>query len=527
MKKFTKILAMLTAVLMIASLAVGCSKTASRTPEEILQAAFANQAPERAAAKDELLGKLDLSANVDPFVTSMLKGGSAALDLSIPIDLGGFQLPVTAGLKINFGETKAALALAAGMLGQNLIDLRADVDAEHIAVAEPSLFGEQAYGVSFENLGERFEKSVFGPGGKLDLGIDLSALGATDAISAVKDADLKNLLKDFADGVSEVCDAAAGTVTDHADVTMEEREITVNGESVKANAITVARDAEQTKAYLGELTDAVKANEKITAAAATVTTLVEKLTGEATEKDFNAILDEALAAADGVTFTTVYYVGDEDVLLGSDTTVDSADTKATVTTLGGETKWNLTADEDGAAIRADGVRNEDGIIINAEYTDEKGDGTIRASILADGTFEITAGGESAFSLTGSHDKEAGAFKAELTAGDTAITLNASHDPATGHAVLALNAGETAISLDGDWTEETGKRIFTLGTLTVNGEALNLSGVITLCESDEMPAPLAYTDLLDMSDADAEEFAGMLDGIGEVFGKLGSFLTPAA
>lgn len=545
MKKTTRLLALLLVIVLAVSCLSGCAgnkekansdgpketpaaesekqpEEIKRTPEEILLSAIGKQSAERKKTVEEHMEKLKGLEEADPFVKSMLEGGSANLIASIPVDLGGFQMPVNADLKAFFNGKGATVKAVLGLLGQDLFNLRADLDENHLALTEPSILGNKAYGLSFENLTERYEKSVFGPEGKYNLGLDLSALnadGAADVLTTLKDADFEAVIRELVDGISECSEQIERMAADNGTVTAEETTVEADGETVSVTAIRVSRDEEQTKAYLEEIIAAVKANEKIKKTYDALVEFGTKLGGESFAEELQKLWDGSIGETDGTKVDAVYYVAADDEMVGTDVTAVSEKMTADISCIGKNTKAHIVSTDEEAPADITFSMGEESVNALVKVTSDGEEQTLTFTADKTGKFALN-GPEGTVSASGRLDTEKGTFTLSVSAQDTVIKADAAANKDTGAFTLTADVNGTAIALDAVTVEEEGKKTVTFGTLKIGDTELDLSGVsLVLLEKDEMPAPLDYSDILDLSEEDADALLGQISSIGDTFNEL--------
>ncbi|MCM1329818.1 MAG: hypothetical protein NC253_10305 [Ruminococcus sp.] len=273
--------------------------------------------------------------------------------------------------------------------------------------------GSHIYDLTLEGMAERLAASIFAPGSgsvyelsqeDYDIFAEYAEVISAAAAGTSESGDkYRKLTEDFRDGLSPV--------------TEENADITVGGETVKANVVTYSVTKEQIKDFLDRYADIAAEDGQFSS----------EMSGMS-EEEFRAQLDGAMADIENLTVDAVYYVNAKThMLMQSDISVNAAAEGKTA-----EVKLNSVFGADPAAaekqthtlyVTAEGESTE--IVMDVTHTDTSS--TVKAN--------MTSGGESAELFTLTAEKNDGSYSLSL---DIMGTVTAGVDGTVSASGNALN-----------------------------------------------------------------------------------------
>lgn len=463
------ILVAVAAVTVAAAVTVGISVASS--PVKLIGVGLANSA------------KALSESSASVFWGKVAKGGS--MELAYSMDEMNLPVDVDAALKLYTAVGKAALVADVRFDGESLIDASVFADKENIAVESQLLFGKRAYGVSLVDFEERFNNSVFGPGGEFSLGIE--APKRVD--SAANDMDA--LLKEGLTIRENMASQLITSLKEHAQISKERTTVTVNAAAVPVTAVKAKVTGEAAVEVIIDLIEYLQSDVQLKEFLYDYADYMQMPMMDADIDEFYAQLEEIgdeekmqlreSAVKTQIEFVLTCYItrsGKE--LIGVDLDGAADGDNISMSFLAGPTWKKL--DEISFSVEADGEK------FSASYVVDRDDGEYSAKL------KVHENGESLFDGTFEWDKEREIFVAEMTDdwGDTYAVTGS----------LKADVGMVVVTVDSVCDDY--------------GEVpLGLSLVVDA--SDMMPEMPVYAELLDM---DADEVEAVLYSIEETLEALG-------
>jgi|GEM_PF-3998620 len=457
------------AVVLVAVAAVGAALWLGAKNDPLALAAAAAAQSKKAWEENELARTARATA----------EGGGLTLDA----DIGGLieqyagvkmQAGLIANLTLDSASHRAALSASFGLSGVEAASLTLYEDGESLSLRSFAAFGQDAYGVELSEAGARYADSPFGPGGKYDIGV------APEAVSAAAEALLVR-----GDGAPDAAQTAA----------LAARAYKTLGASIKKNAETG-----RASGVLSSAGAAIPVTElTFTAAGEGLLSLVrDALTFAASDAEARAYLaaqrggGQLLAEADRLLASP-----DE---IAAEFAGATAEAKLSVGEENGELLFvhlslSGSASHDAEASLVCVPTWREISFLSLLYAPLHGESASLSYDVREDT-ETAFAASLSFSARGAHgegtlhyDRESGAFRLEGT------------QPGNGEAFV----------LSGTRTRGEGEDIFTFSDAQLGTEAVPLGGVtLTRRDADRMPEAQAYTELLTMSEAEADAFVGRID-----------------
>lgn len=407
-------------------------------------------------------GSMELMLQLDPLFDVMF--GHYGIDLSGAMDLKIY----------GDGENERAAAVAQLELdGQEMLDVSVLATGQEMVVMSDSLLGDEVYGILYETAADKFETSVFGPGGYLDLGID----SLEDAVENTK---LSREMREDAETIAEeLTEVLMKSLKEHAEVSKANEELTFSGESTRVTAVEIALDSEGYAAVMRDVIAYLKESES-------VRNYVEQYAVVSGEQDFADEFYRQLAEAEAELenfdeferLVFVFYItklGKE--LVGADLKV-YYDAESGMST----ERMELRA---GPTLRD--IREFELRVTTAGYEER-----IRYKVVSD------------------DEKE---YRAELTYesyGVEMYSLELDWNKESGALSVMLSEDYSYMEVKGTLHSDREQAELIVTSINVDGEVLNLDLRVTVKARDEFPEHLIdpeYTEFLDLTNSDLEMLAG--------------------
>jgi len=204
---------------------------------------------------------------------------SAAADCgSVELNLDGRQLTsalvgveIDAGARVRFcfnvkNDSEAAVDASLLLNGADAADLILYTDGKSAAVKSEAILGTKSYGVRFDEIREKFDGSVFGPGGAYDLqntlgleltGEELAEMLEPLASSGKSKDEAEEVCKSAAQDLLKLLDKYAETDTKNGEVEFP------SGETVRTKDVSVSLEGEKLYEFLKAALEAVRDNKKL------------------------------------------------------------------------------------------------------------------------------------------------------------------------------------------------------------------------------------------------------------------------
>ncbi len=423
---------------------------------------------------------------------------SAAADCgSVELNLDGRQLTsaligveIDAGARVRFcfnvkNDSEAAVDASLLLSGADAADLTLYTDGKSAAVKSEAILGTKSYGVRFDEIREKFDGSVFGPGGAYDLrntlgleltGEELAEMLEPLASSGKSKDEAEEVCKSAAQDLLKLLDKYADTDTKNGEVEFP------SGETVRTKDVRVSLEGEKLYEFLKAALEAVRDNKKLNRYLEDHPGLFSAV-GIESAGDFADRIGEELASleedredVERYVFVIGFCVSRENrQLVEVDFTVDKKVGEDSVNHLTGELICGPDWKEPGAVMFLLSSPSEDMQLNGSVITKRDDNGGFRSDL------QMKANGEDVADGYLEKDGGTGAFTLSLTVEDTEFEAKGAYHRA--------EKDVTVIELD---------------SVGIGGESYALTGTsLTVKEKDEMPVITDWDDALAMTEADVD------------------------
>jgi len=493
--------AVIIAISMLMCIFAGCQKKEEKekTPMEFLREAINNTLDTAAAQVEEteisdFCGSAEVKLNLAEI--EMLKDYMAGLE--------GFGIEASAKVYLDTAKPAAALTVAAGGSGLQIIDALMYLDQSNLALDLGGMLLDGAYGINLEDFEENFDSSIFGPDGAYSLGYSYDELvdmigevsGTFASISTVDEelaAKAEAFLKEFGDTMT-------ATVEENCEVKKESGSVKVGDTDVDTEDIVITFDAVAAAEVLEDmaifLRDDENALDVIEYAYDLYAAYGLEIYFASDSGEYYDLIDEFLAEIDdlkadaaeeeGEVELTFHVNADENELIGI--SMDTIDMEEPVDM---EILWGPSVEEFNTVSLVadiDGEKTEALFTIDEENTDSKYKATVN--------FELNSDYE------------------EIT-----VVGGVEWDKTSGAATVYMEMDGEELRAEANIKVEGEKINIALGKITVPyEEPIDLTGVyITINKNDVMPTISEYTDLLTMTEAEFDELIMSIYDLIDMFG----------
>ncbi|MBE6723710.1 MAG: hypothetical protein E7576_00730 [Ruminococcaceae bacterium] len=242
------------------------------------------------------------SSEVGEIASAAADSGSVEISLDArDLTESLFGLSINAGARVKFyfdldrsDSREAAVEAAVSLNGAEAADLLLYTDGKSAAVQSEAILGAKNYGFRFGDVRERFDSSVFGPGGAYDLG-ELFGLELTGE-------KLGELFESFApsrgseEEMKKVFESVSGHILkmlpEYGEITKESGTVTLLSEKeVKTQNVVIFLEGEKLADFLKAALEEIRDNERLNEYLNKHAELFEK-SGKTLE-DYRAALDDA------------------------------------------------------------------------------------------------------------------------------------------------------------------------------------------------------------------------------------------
>lgn len=494
--------AVIIAISMLMCIFAGCQKKEEKekTPMEFLREAINNTLDTAAAQVEEteisdFCGSAEVKLNLAEI--EMLKDYMAGLE--------GFGIEASAKVYLDTAKPAAALTVAAGGSGLQIIDALMYLDQSNLALDLGGMLLDGAYGINLEDFEENFDSSVFGPDGAYSLGYSYDELvdmigEVTTALETMPEID-EELEKKAEAALDVIPDTLLKSIEENCEVTKESGSVKLGDTELDTDDVVVVLDAVAAIEVIEDMMTLLRDDENIRAimeyyfdvlGGYVEAYYLEITTAEEyydTIDEFFAEIDDMKADAaeeEGEVELTFHVNADENELIGI--SMDTIDMEEPVDM---EILWGPSVEEFNTVSLVadiDGEKTEALFTIDEENTDSKYKATVN--------FELNSDYE-----------------------EIAVVGGVEWDKTSGAAAVYMEMDGEELRAEANIKVEGEKINIALGKITVPyEEPIDLTGVyITINKNDVMPTISEYTDLLTMTEA---EFDELIMSIYDLIGMFG-------
>lgn len=455
----------------------------------------------RSAVKTSL--KAAEASEAVEIVSTAADCGSVSVSLDgrgLTADLLGMEIDAGAQVKFYFNlknSSETALEASLSLNGAEAADLTAYTDGESAAVKSEAILGAKTYGFRFDEVREKFDGSIWGPGGAYDLqntlGLDMTGEELADLFESFASSG-----KSKEEGEKVLQSAGADILkclNKTADVSADNGEAAFSSGTVKTRDVTVLLEGAKLYEFLRSALEAVRDNERVNAYIEKHPQIMEHVVPNGSG-DFRKDADEALGRleksredVEKYALTVRFSISKENrQLVSVDFRVSERD---------GSGAWDKTAASGLLICGPDWEKPEE-----VRFELNAGDNTAAASCVT--VYEDNGGLRSSLAVE--------------TDGELVAEGSLEKDGGTGAFTLKLSAEDTGLEAKGEYHRAVKDvTVIRLDSASVNGETYNLSGLtVTVAEKDEMPVIRDFSDALTMREADVEKIEEDIDAFVETF-----------
>ncbi len=451
-----------------------------------------------------------------------LDGGSMEFGGSLKKLLGelvGVELDMDASAKMYFDTEKSAAALEAVVSagGSPLVDLTAMLNGDYAALTSDTLLAGESYGITFADVAEKFDSSIFGPEGAYSIGVDLAQTKAAFEeliASAAENTMDTTLLTQHGTAFSEgFSDCLTESLEANAEMKAEKGTAIIEFHEHATTDVIMDTDAEGALNILIDVLRYIDGNEDLAAllaemdrAYAVVVEGEDSIYSDLMEElDIPGLIEEleaekVTAAEEGYkcNFRLMFRISEETgELIG--------------------VNFHLEDEEDNGiemyfdALSSPAASEERMILVDLLMDDDKSDDVEPLTASIDCQTIENSDARYAMEIALNVDADDEAFDMVYSvewnkeSGDLAISFTETET-------------ETMFAFNGNLLADEDMIDLTLGSLTVDGGTLSFGDLHLILRSDDpMPAIETYTELLDMTEEDVDAVLGRLF---EAVGSLG-------
>ena len=443
----------------------------------------------RSAVKTSL--KAAEASEAVEIVSTAADCGSVSVSLDgrgLTADLLGMEIDAGAQVKFYFNlknSSETALEASLSLNGAEAADLTAYTDGESAAVKSEAILGAKTYGFRFDEVREKFDGSIWGPGGAYDLqntlGLDMTGEELADlfesfASSGKSKEEGEAVCKSVAGDLLKLLDKYSDTDTKNGEVEFP------SGEIVRTKDVRVSLEGEKLYEFLKAALEAVRDNKRLTGYLESHPDVLSRAGIESAE-DLGNKLGEQLETLENeredvekYVFVMGFCVSRENrQLVEVDFTVDKKVGEDSVNHLTGELICGPNWKEPGAVMFLLSSPSEDMQMSGSVITKRDDNGGFRSDL------SVSMNGEGVAEGYLEKDGGTGAFTLSLTVEDTEFEAKGEYHRA--------EKDVTVIALD---------------SVGIGGERYTLTGTsLTVKEKDEMPVITDWDDALAMTEADVD------------------------
>jgi len=519
MKKIIIIVAAILALVIVVTSAVLIIKAATTTPLDRIENAVEKSF--KAAEK--------ASAQTTKNAEKVLKNGS----IEISADLQGFlnqvadiNVDMSASAKTYFNSKASTIAekISVSIDDEEIADALVILNDKNIAISSEALLGGEAYGLTFADILEKFDDSIFGPDGEYSLGISSEDVETfmeeyfDDIVSMILDGtkDQAKLIKATESFEKKFKKALFATLLENAEISQTKGTINIADKDIKTNDITITIEDEQIVPILLDILKFLRDSEDYKdiffLSYEQVASIIEMSDSDFDVQDayddFIDELDEIIEEGEDLeedidgTFVFTFHTSKKNKeLIGIDASFEVETTEVEI-----ETKFGPSAGD------------IDQVYIDFKVDEDTEDSMDPEKISVE--YLVTENSKNKFNAT---------LKAEMNEvyysywddeyyeNERVLKGEIDWDKKNGDYEVALRLTEDdethKVSIEGTYLEEKNRTVASLDSISADGIGISFGEIQVIVNySDKMPEIKEYTDVLDMEEEDFDDIISEIEDI---------------
>ncbi len=516
MKNSTNLFKRITALAIAGISALTVTACGSKTPMETIEDA--------AAKSEKTLTSSELYSTLEDFTN----GGSIEIKANLSEILktfAGIPLDMDASIKLysdaDAKNPASAIVAALGMDDTSLLDIAAYYTEEYLAVSSETLLDGDAYGITYGDIEDKFDDSIFGEGGDYELpeeaALVVESLAEATAASAENAEIVKNLEESIEKFIDEIKPGLYKSMEENGNAKIVDGTVEIADEDVKTSDVVFNFDAEDIIKSAEDTLTQLKDSKKLLPAIEAVVDFINKVyesadVDEIPELDADELYDQFVEfIEEGIDAYSELDFSELDMDMSMDVVAHIA--KKTGELISYEVELEVD----------DVMSAELEIKFPTSLSGEWG----FSGEVTQHEYDETVGFEIAYRIDTNTktDYEASLYMEAITPdGSESFDLfNVEWDKKNGDYTLEVMGAEdyVAFALEGEYLSDSKSKTIAVSEITVDGETIDLGEIAIIIKAeDKMPTIKEYTDILDFA---ADEFESLGEDLVDSFMSIGSML----